>query len=89
MNQGPSIPSIMTHDKTSNDHGAGSGGNGGEVGAEKGCPAMRHRSPQVLSSPLISAIPNQVKAAHATEGEEIPAKTVTYLFRSLASHSSS
>lgn len=44
--------------------------------------------PRVLSSPLISAIPNQVKAAHAAEGEEIPAKTVTYLFRSHASHSS-
>lgn len=67
----------------------GRDGNGGEVGAEQGCPAIRHRSPRVLSSPPISAIPNQVKAAHATEGEEIPAKTVTYLFRSHASHSSS
>lgn len=55
---------------------------------EQGCPTMRHQS-AVLSSPLISAIPNQVKAAYATEKEEIPAKTVTYLFRSHALHSSS
>lgn len=61
-----------------------------EMGWESGARGSDNTSPipGVLSSPLISAIPNQVKAAHAVEREEIPAKMVTYLFRSHASHSS-
>lgn len=69
--------------------GAGRGG-GGEGGVWTGARVSGNTSaiPGVLSSPLISAIPNQVKAAHAAEREEIPAKMVTYLFRSHALHSS-
>lgn len=46
VNHRPSFASTMTHGTTSNDHGEGRGGNGGEVGAEQGRPAIRHRSPE-------------------------------------------
>lgn len=54
------MPAPWHRGSASNDHREGHGGKRGG--------AIRHRSPPALSSPLISAIPNQVKAAHAMVG---------------------
>ena len=87
--QGYPVYPVVTHSLYTNDQvevwrNGGRARGGGRAGVSRAASPL----PKVLSSPLISAIPNQVKAAHAIEEGNSGAEMVTYLFRSHASHSS-
>ena len=76
--------SLYTNDQVEVWRNGGRAREGGRAGVSGAASPL----PEVLSSPLISAIPNQVKAAHATEEGNSGAQMVTYLFCSHSSHSS-